>query len=146
MYRSPITQNVSDLDFDFSRSLNVKSNGAGVLPIYEFRLESNSNHMSIFHCLAFSTAQKFVFYLFIFMPKFQNPSTHPYPRGIFFRGTEGRLPWKIKLAGWIIFQIFCIQAHTHTHAHTHRHKQSNRPCLAKLGRGFMTQLDSLLHL
>ncbi len=40
-------QNMCDLDFDLSRSLKVKCNGALRLSIYEFLLVSNSNHMSI---------------------------------------------------------------------------------------------------
>ena len=39
-------QNMSDLKFDLSRSLNVKSNGAFGLPMYVFLLVSNSNYMS----------------------------------------------------------------------------------------------------
>ncbi len=34
-------QNLGDLDFDLSRSLKVKSNGAVRLPIYDFLLVSN---------------------------------------------------------------------------------------------------------
>ncbi len=42
-------RNVSDLDFDLSRSLKVKYNGAVGLPIYDFLLGYNSNCMSISH-------------------------------------------------------------------------------------------------
>ncbi len=43
-YRSPTTQNVSDLDFDLSRSFKVKSNGATKLPVYDdFLFIFNSN-------------------------------------------------------------------------------------------------------
>ena len=38
-------QNMSD--FDLSRSIKVKSNGAVGLSIFEFLFMSNSNHMSI---------------------------------------------------------------------------------------------------
>ena len=41
---------MSDLDFDPSKSLNVKSNGAVGLSIY-FPLMANNNHMSISHRL-----------------------------------------------------------------------------------------------
>ena len=42
-YRSATTQNLSDLEFDLSRSLKVKCNGAIGLPIYGFLLMFNSN-------------------------------------------------------------------------------------------------------
>ncbi len=44
-------RNLSDLDFDLSRSLKVKSNGAVGLSMYEILLMSNSNPMSISHRL-----------------------------------------------------------------------------------------------
>ncbi len=37
------TQNLSNLDFDLSRSLKIKSNGAGGLPIYTFLLMFSCN-------------------------------------------------------------------------------------------------------
>ncbi len=40
---------MSDLEFDLSRSLKVKSNSAVRLLIYHFLLVSNSNHMCICH-------------------------------------------------------------------------------------------------
>ncbi len=40
-----------DLEFDLSRSLKVKSNGAVGLPINDFLLVSNSNYMSNSHRL-----------------------------------------------------------------------------------------------
>ncbi len=43
--------NPIDLEFDHSRTLKVKSNGAVGLPIYGFLLMSNSNHMCISHRL-----------------------------------------------------------------------------------------------
>ena len=43
MYRSPTSRNLSDLGFDFSRSLKVKCNGAIGLSIYDFLLVFNSN-------------------------------------------------------------------------------------------------------
>ncbi len=44
-------QNLGDLEFDLSRSLKVKSNGAIGLSIYDFLLVSNSNYMSKSRCL-----------------------------------------------------------------------------------------------
>ncbi len=42
---------MGDLEFDLSRSLKVKSNGAVRFPIYDFLLVSNSNYMSNSHRL-----------------------------------------------------------------------------------------------
>ncbi len=42
-YTSPTTQNLSDLDFDLSRSLKVKCHGVIGLAIYGFLLMINSN-------------------------------------------------------------------------------------------------------
>ena len=42
-YRSATTQNLSDLDFDLSRSRKVKFEGAIGLPIYSFLLMFNSD-------------------------------------------------------------------------------------------------------
>ncbi len=50
-------QNLIDLDFSLSISLKVKSHGAVGLPIYDFLLVSNSNHISISHNLAVTAAQ-----------------------------------------------------------------------------------------
>ncbi len=51
-------QNLGDLEFDRSRSLTVKSNGAFELPIYDFLLVSNSNYMSNSHRLGVIVTQK----------------------------------------------------------------------------------------
>ena len=56
-------QNMRDLDFDLSKSLNVKSNGAVRLDIYEFLLMSNSNDMFISHRLGDICTWKFSPYL-----------------------------------------------------------------------------------
>ncbi len=40
-------QNVSDLVFDISRSLKVKSRDSVLLPTYKFLLVSNSNHTPV---------------------------------------------------------------------------------------------------
>ncbi len=53
--------NLSDLEFDHSSSLKVKSNGAVGLPIYEFLLMSNS--MSISHRLGDICTWTFSLYL-----------------------------------------------------------------------------------
>ncbi len=42
-YRSPTMKNLSDLDFDLSRSLKVKFNSAIGIPIYGLLLMFNSN-------------------------------------------------------------------------------------------------------
>ncbi len=42
-YRYPTTENLSDLDFDLSRSVNVKFDNAIGLAIYGFLLIVNSN-------------------------------------------------------------------------------------------------------
>ena len=55
--------NLSDLDFDLSRSLKVKSNGAVGLSIYEFLLMFNSNQISISHHLGDICIWKFSPYL-----------------------------------------------------------------------------------
>ncbi len=51
-------QNLGDLEFDLSRSLKFKSNGAACLPIFDFLLVSNSNYMSNSHHLAVIAARK----------------------------------------------------------------------------------------
>ena len=43
LYRSPITQNLGDHEFDLLRSLKVKCHGVMGLPIYGFLLMFNSN-------------------------------------------------------------------------------------------------------
>ena len=40
---------MNDLEFDLSRSLKVKYDGAVGLPIYDFLLVYNSNYMPISH-------------------------------------------------------------------------------------------------
>ncbi len=42
-FRSATTQNLSDLDFDLSRSLKIKCHGVIGLPIYGFLLMINGN-------------------------------------------------------------------------------------------------------
>ncbi len=70
---------MGDPDFDLSRSLKIKSNGAVGLPIYDFLLVSNSNHMSISRRLRDITSWKFSPYLLstakLCPPP---PKAHPY--------------------------------------------------------------------
>ena len=61
---------MSDLEFDRSRSLKVKSNGAGVHPIYDFLLLSNSNYMSNSHRLGGIATRKKFSYLLPLGPNF----------------------------------------------------------------------------
>ncbi len=78
-------QNMSNLEFDHSRSLQVKSNGAVGLPICDFLLVSNSNYMSNSHRLGvIATNQKFS-NLLPLGPKFDPSTHHPYPEAIFLK-------------------------------------------------------------
>ena len=65
-------QNLGDLEFDLSRSLKVKSNGAVGCSIYDFLLVSNtgSNCMSKTHRLRVIATQKFFPYLLSLGPNF----------------------------------------------------------------------------
>ena len=51
------TQNMQDLEFDISRSLKVKFDGAIGKPTYDFLLENNSNYMPIISILQDITTQ-----------------------------------------------------------------------------------------
>ncbi len=64
---------MSDLDFDLSRSLKVKSNGAGGLPIYDFLSVSNSKYMSNSQRLGVIATRKFFSYLLSSGPNFGPP-------------------------------------------------------------------------
>ena len=57
--RDTAPQNVSDLEFDLSKSIKAKCDGGIGLPIYDFWVVFNSNNMSISHCLAVLTAGNF---------------------------------------------------------------------------------------
>ena len=61
---------MGDLEFDLSKSLKVKSNGAVRLPIYDFLLVSNSNYMSNSHRLGVIVTQKMFSYLLSLGPNF----------------------------------------------------------------------------
>ncbi len=63
-------QNMCDLEFDLSRSLKVKSNGAVGLPTYDFLLVSNSNYMSISQRLGVIATRKIFSYLLSLGPNF----------------------------------------------------------------------------
>ena len=67
-------QNQSDLEFDLSRSLKVKFNGAVGVSIYDFLLVSNSNYMSTSHRLTLIGTSTFFFYLLSLDPNF-GPTT-----------------------------------------------------------------------
>ncbi len=74
--------NLDDLDFDFPRSLKVKSNGTVVLPIYDFLLLSNSKYVSNSHHLGVLATRKFFSYLLSLGPNFD--TLHPpLPQGDF---------------------------------------------------------------
>ncbi len=92
-------------------SLKVKSNGAVGLPIYDFLLVFNNNHMSFCNCLGviIISHSKNVLLSLIIRAKFWTPHTHPYPGAIFFK-IEWFPPWarekaatKVKLIGLIFF-------------------------------------------
>ncbi len=105
--------NMSDPEFDLSRSLKVKYNRVVGLPTYDFLLESNNNHRSSSHRLGVIATGK-ISYLLSLGQKFDTPphththtNTHPYPgRGLFFQnrmlspGPEGSPPPKMKLIVW----------------------------------------------
>ncbi len=96
---------MSEFEFDLSRSLKVKSNGAARLPIYDFPLVANSNHMSIspfrscsnwkivlLTCDLLSLGQNFGPLMRTLTPgRFVSKSNH------FFLESQGRLPPKMKL-------------------------------------------------
>ncbi len=76
---------MSDLEFELSRSLKVKSNGAIPLAIYDFLLVSNSNYMSNSHRLGV-TRQKFSYLLNSTPPPPTHTHTHALlPRADFFQ-------------------------------------------------------------
>ena len=104
-----------DLEFDLSRSLKVKSNGAGGLPIYDFLLVSNSNYMYNLYRLGVIATQNFFSYLLSLGPNFDHH--HPTPTltlgrfllksNHFIPGSKGSLPLKMKLIGEILFVQCC---------------------------------------
>ena len=69
-----LQDNMSDFDFDLSRSLQVRSNGAVRLTIYDILLMSNSNHMSISCHLGVIATQIFS-YLLPLGPNFGSPTS-----------------------------------------------------------------------
>ncbi len=77
-------QNLGDLEFDLSRSLKVKSNGAVGLSIYDFLLVSNSNYMSKSRRLGVKAIQNFFSYLLSLGSNFDPPHP-PLPHGDFFQ-------------------------------------------------------------
>ncbi len=96
---------MSDLEFDLSRSLKVKSNGAGRLPKYDFLLVSNSDYMSNSNRLGVIATLKKFYYLLPLGPNFDHPPPRPTltpgrffsKSDHFFLGSQGKLPPKRKL-------------------------------------------------
>ncbi len=134
-------QNLGDLDFDLSRSLKVRSNGAVGLPIYDFLLMSNSNYVSNWHRLGVRATQNFFLLSLIIRTKFRHSHTCPFPGAIFCSdffsksngfvpGSEGRLPPKMKLIGSVFFLNILL---------TDTQTQSKKPRHAKHRWGLMTK-------
>ncbi len=65
-------QNLGDLEFDLSRSLKVRSNGAVGLRIYNFLLVCNSNHTTLSHHLGVVATGNFFSYLVLLGPNLQS--------------------------------------------------------------------------
>ncbi len=86
--------------------------------IYEFLLVSNSNYMSKSLRLGVIATQKLFSYLISLGQNFGHPTRtlNPGPffskSNLFFLGSQGRLPPKMKLIGCILFVIFCPQTQT----------------------------------
>ncbi len=77
--------NLGDLEFDLPSSLQVKSNGVIGLPIYEFLLMYNSNHMSISHRSGDNALEKFFPLISYHRAKIMPPPPRPTPTpGRFF--------------------------------------------------------------
>ena len=104
---------MSDLKFDLSRSLKVKSNGALGLHTYEFLLASNSNHVYLSSISCYSHLKKlFLLFFLNIRPKFWTSLIYPYSAAILFKmngflpGSEGKPPPNMKLVNSILFTIF----------------------------------------
>ncbi len=83
---------MSDVDFDLSGSLKVKSNGAVEFPILVYDFLFNSNHMCISLFRSYSLSKHFLQSLIIIGPN-SGPSTPAfYPGEIFFSKSSGFLP------------------------------------------------------
>ncbi len=81
-------QNLSDLELDLLRSPKGECNGGCGLPIYDYPLMSNSNHVPISHLLAVTATRNILSYLFSLGQNFGRPpqKSLPLPRGdIFFK-------------------------------------------------------------
>ncbi len=126
-------KNLSDLDFDLSRSLKVSPNGAAGLPIYDFLLVSNSNLMSLSPFRSPSYLKK-NFLSRNIMAKFRPQPTHLYPGAIFFFKIEWFPPWvrgKPSTKNEVDhFNIFRVILHTNRHTQI----QSKKPHHASMGR------------
>ncbi len=123
----------SDLEFDLSRSLKVKSNGAFRRPIYDFLLVSNSNYLSSFRSYNHS---KYFLLSLIIRPKFWTakltltPSQFFSKPNPFFPGSKGRLPSKMKSIGWMLG----IFGNRRTYAHGRTHE-----VIAETSAGFLAK-------
>ncbi len=120
-------QNVSNLVFDLSRSLKVKSNGAVGLPIYDFPLVSNSNYMSNSHHVGVIATGNIFLLSLIIRAKFRPTHTHAYPGESFIKieslhpWVHGKHPMKNEVDR---LNTFCamLLADTHTQTDIHTHK------------------------
>ncbi len=114
---------------DLKRALKVKSNGVVWLPIYDFLLVSNSNYMSNLHRLGVDSHSKKSFINLLSLgPNFDPTPTPTLTPGRFFSklngflpGSQGRLPPKMELIGWIFFDIFLTDTHADKHKVKPRH-------------------------
>ncbi len=79
--------NLSDLEFDLSVSLKVKSNSAVGFSIYDFLLVFHSNHMPIYHRVALIGTWKFTL-LFYHWAKISDPQPQPNPGVILLKSNH----------------------------------------------------------
>ena len=114
-------QNMSDLDFDPSRSLKIKSNDAVGLPIYDFLFVSDSSYMPISGRLG--VIATLVVYLASLGPNFGPPPSPnpPLPQRDFCYKFEwyplwvsGKASTEKKVDRFIFFRYF---ANTHAHSY-----------------------------
>ncbi len=81
--------NMSDLVFDLSMSLEIKSNGSDC-PRYDFLLMSNIKYMSICHHLSVISTRILFSYL-LSLCQILDKHTQPYP--VFYLKLNGLIPW-----------------------------------------------------
>ncbi len=125
---APLDLTLGDLEFDLSRSLKVKSNGAVRLLIYDFLLVSNSNYMSNSHRLGLIATRKILFLSLIIRAKFRPPRPTLTPRRLFSKsnhfipGSKRSLPCKMKLIGETV-----LRYDTRTDRQTDAQSDRNKP-------------------